>query len=159
TGQARSIRSAMARAAVDPVDIGLVEAHGAGTQLGDSIEYKALVRAFATKARSYCALGSVKTNLGHTDCASGLAGLIKVVMAMRQQTLPASLHFERPNPEIDLVDGPFYLITEPEPWDPAGSRRIALVGALGIGGTNAHVVVGAAPERPAAPTREQYHVL
>ncbi len=138
-GQAAAIREAMAVAGIEPSDIGYVEAHGTGTPLGDPIEIEALNEAFRG-AVGRCALGSVKTNIGHTDTAAGIAGLMKTVLAMRSRELPPSLHFERANPDIRFADGPFEVVRERRLWEAQGPRR-AGVSSFGIGGTNAHVVL------------------
>ncbi|MFH1488093.1 MAG: amino acid adenylation domain-containing protein, partial [Pseudomonadota bacterium] len=109
TGQARAIRRAIERAGVRPEEIGYVEAHGTGTRLGDPIEVAALSEAFEVTERQFCALGSVKTNIGHLDAAAGVAGLIKTVMALSKGEIPPSLHFHIPNPEIDFSSSPFYV--------------------------------------------------
>ncbi|MEM7350265.1 MAG: amino acid adenylation domain-containing protein [Acidobacteriota bacterium] len=160
-GQARVISEAQAIAGVDARDIGYIEAHGTGTELGDPIEVAALTQAFrqTTEDRGFCSIGSLKTNIGHLDAAAGVAGLIKTVLALQHQTLPPSLHFERPNPKIDLEASPFRVQTECAPWpnrEVAGEvrPRLAGVSSLGIGGTNAHVVVEEAPvPRPSGPAR------
>jgi len=146
--QAEVVVEALACAGVDPDTISYVEAHGTGTRLGDPIEVAALSRAFQvwTQRRGYCALGSVKTNVGHLDAAAGVAGLIKIVLSLEHEALPASLHFEQPNPEIDFQESPFYVNTALQPWVREGHRmRRAGVSALGVGGTNAHVIVEEAP--------------
>ncbi|MGE0415878.1 MAG: SDR family NAD(P)-dependent oxidoreductase, partial [Acetobacteraceae bacterium] len=137
-------------AGIDPAAISLVEAHGTGTQLGDPIEVKALEAAFrpATDRVGYCALGSVKTNIGHTLTAAGVAGLIKVVLALRHGMIPASLHYATDNPEISFAGSPFFVPRQTMPW--SASPRLAAVSSFGFSGTNAHVVVGEAPPRPAA---------
>jgi acyl transferase domain-containing protein/acyl carrier protein len=152
-GQTAVLLEAMASAGVDPADISYVEAHGTATDLGDSIELLALTQAFraTTERRGYCAIGSVKTNLGHLETAAGVASLIKTALALWHRTLPPSLHFERPNPKIDFAASPFVVNTTCRPWpEPAaGKRRTAGVSSFGIGSTNAHVVVEEAPP-PAA---------
>jgi len=151
--QMEVIGEALAAAQVDADTIGLVEAHGSGTPLGDPIEVQALTRAFraTTERRGFCALGSIKTNIGHTDAAAGVAGLIKAVLALEHRQLPPSLHFETPNPACSLPDSPFFVPTRALDW-PAGSGvpRRAGVSSLGIGGTNAHVVLEEAPAASAA---------
>ncbi|HEX6199631.1 MAG TPA: beta-ketoacyl synthase N-terminal-like domain-containing protein, partial [Thermoanaerobaculia bacterium] len=147
-GQAEVIREALAAAGVDPSTVGYVEAHGTATPMGDPIEVQGLTRAFgACRAggRKTCALGSVKTNLGHLDAAAGVAGLIKAVLALERREIPPSLHFEEPNPEIDF--GPFFVADRLLPWEPNGAPRRAGVSSFGIGGTNAHVVLEEAPPR------------
>ncbi|MBG0833231.1 acyltransferase domain-containing protein [Planomonospora sp. ID67723] len=148
-GQARVIRAAHAAAAVDPATIGYVEAHGTGTRLGDPIEVAALAEAVAgVEPGDRCALGSVKTNIGHLDAAAGVASLIKVVLSLRNRVIPPTLHFERPNPELRLDSTPFFVNTEARPWEPISGVRRAGVSSFGIGGTNAHVVLEEAPAVP-----------
>ncbi|WP_283134522.1 type I polyketide synthase [Rhizohabitans arisaemae] len=150
-GQARVIRAARAAAGVDPATIGYVEAHGTGTRLGDPIEVAALAQAAGdAEPGDRCALGSVKTNIGHLDAAAGVASFIKVVLSLRHRTIPPTLHFERPNPELALDATPFFVNTVARPWRPIAGVRRAGVSSFGIGGTNAHVVLEEAPE-PAPP--------
>jgi acyl transferase domain-containing protein len=146
-GQARVICDALAMGEVSPESITYVEAHGTGTELGDPIEIKGLTQAFrtATDEKNFCAVGSVKTNLGHLDTAAGVTGLIKTVLMLKHRTLVPSLHFERPNPEIDFANSPFYVNTQLRPWTTDRLPRRAGVSSFGIGGTNAHVVVEEAP--------------
>jgi acyl transferase domain-containing protein len=146
-GQARVIAMAQATAGISPETIGYVEAHGTGTSLGDPIEVAALTKAFraGTKKKNFCALGSLKTNVGHLDTAAGVAGLIKTVLALENKTIPASLNFETPNPDIDLENSPFYVNQTLSEWKANGAPRRAGVSAFGIGGTNAHVVLEEAP--------------
>ncbi len=137
------------KAGIDPASITLIEAHGTGTQLGDPIEVKALEAAFrgATGRTGFCALGSVKTNIGHALAAAGVAGLIKVLLALRHGTIPASLHYTTDNPEISFAGSPFFVPRQAMPWTAA--LRLAAVSSFGFSGTNAHFVVGEAPPRPA----------
>lgn len=146
-GQAQVIAEAQAMAGVDPETITYIEAHGTGTSLGDPIEVAALTQVFRarTRRKGFCAIGSLKTNIGHLDTAAGVAGLIKTVLALEAGKLPPSLHFEHPNPEIDFANSPFYVNTKLAEWT-ARPRR-AGVSSFGIGGTNAHVVVEHAPPR------------
>ncbi|MEV5432441.1 SDR family NAD(P)-dependent oxidoreductase [Streptomyces sp. NPDC052701] len=143
---------------IRPDDIQMLEAHGTGTELGDPIEYRALKRAFRryTDRRDYCALGSVKSNLGHTITAAGVAGAIKVLLSLEHRTIPPSINFERANAHIDLSDSPFYVNTVSRPWAAGGDgTRRAAVSSFGVSGTNAHIVFEEAPGavRPAtAPT-------
>ncbi len=150
-GQAKVIALAQAVAGVSPETISYIEAHGSGTPLGDPIEVAALTQAFRahTDRKRYCALGSIKTNVGHLEAAAGVAGLLKTVLAMKHATLPPSLHFETPNPEIDFENGPFYVNTAAREWPRNGLPRRAGVSSFGMGGTNAHAVVEEAP--PAEP--------
>ncbi len=147
-GQAAVIAEAHMMAGVSPETISYVEAHGTGTPLGDPIEVAALTQAFGQHdgRDHYCALGSVKTNIGHLDAAAGVAGLIKTVLSLKHEELAPSLHFELPNPEIDFEQGPFYVNAQLKPWQRAnGWPRRAGISSFGIGGTNAHVVVEEAP--------------
>ena len=158
-GQAEVIARAIALADVSAETISYVEAHGTATSLGDPIEVAALTKAFQadTDATQFCALGSVKSNIGHLDVAAGVAGLIKTVLALRHQQLPPSLHYTTPNPQIDFANSPFYVNAELRPWPRNGEPRRAGVSSFGIGGTNAHLVVQEAPVLPPTtpPAREQ----
>ncbi|MFH1937853.1 MAG: beta-ketoacyl synthase N-terminal-like domain-containing protein, partial [Bacteroidota bacterium] len=144
-GQAAVITKAMG--GLDYESISYIEAHGTGTELGDPIEISALTQAYRrrTQKTGYCALGSVKTNIGHLDTAAGVAGLIKTVLALKHREIPPSLHFHTPNPQIDFANSPFFVNTELQPWESPTPRR-AGVSSFGIGGTNAHVVVEEAPK-------------
>jgi phthiocerol/phenolphthiocerol synthesis type-I polyketide synthase E len=155
-GQAEVVARAMALAGIDPDSVQVIEAHGSGTPIGDPIEIAALTSAFrGARRRGFCAVGSVKTNLGHLDPAAGIAGLIKTVLALEHRQIPPSLHCERPNPEIDFAGGPFYVNDRLRPWEVAGGGpRRAGVNSFGIGGTNAHVIVEEAPPpRPTSASR------
>jgi len=153
-GQAQVIAEALAAAGVDPETIGYVEGHGTGTALGDPIEIQALTKAFRayTERTGFCALGSVKASIGHLDVAAGVAGLIKTVLALEHGTIPASLHYRRPNPKIDFAASPVYVNTETRPWPAdgpfAGAPRRAGVSSFGFGGTNVHLVLEEAPPVP-----------
>ncbi|HWM44182.1 MAG TPA: type I polyketide synthase, partial [Burkholderiales bacterium] len=144
--QADAVVEALANAGVDADAVTYLEAHGSGTPVGDPIEVTALTQAFRayTQRRGYCALGSVKTNLGHLDAAAGLAGLIKTVLALKHRQIPPSLHFTEANPEIDFPSTPFYVPTCISEWRTEGPRRAGVM-ATGMGGTNAHVVLEEAP--------------
>lgn len=148
-GQARVIALAQALAGVDADTISYIEAHGTGTPLGDPIEVAALTKAFqiTTNRTGFCALGSVKTNVGHLDTAAGVAGLVKTVLALQHRQLPPSLNFETPNPKIAFDSSPFYVNSELQEWHPSmdGIPRRAGISSFGIGGTNAHVIVEEAP--------------
>ena len=155
-GQYRVVRSALLTSGIDPETLSYIEAHGTGTPVGDPIEVTALTKAFREKtgARQFCALGSVKTNIGHLASAAGAAGLIKTVLAMKHKQIPASLFFDQPNPQIDFPATPFFVNDELRDWKPNGKLRRAGVSAFGIGGTNAHVVLEEAPApEPVAPSR------
>ncbi|MFC8848041.1 MULTISPECIES: SDR family NAD(P)-dependent oxidoreductase [unclassified Micromonospora] len=158
-GQARVIAEALAVAGIDPAGVGYVEAHGTGTRLGDPIEVAALRRAFGrdhTPAAPWCGLGSVKSNIGHANSAAGIASFIKTVLAVHHRTLPASLHAEPINDQLGLDGSPFAVVTRTRPWD---TPPYAGVSSFGIGGTNAHVVLGPAPERTASPADERPQIL
>jgi acyl transferase domain-containing protein len=146
-GQAKVIRAAQQIAEVEPETIGYIETHGTGTALGDPIEIAALTQAFQarTQQKGFCAIGSLKTNIGHLDVAAGVAGLIKATLALRHRQIPPSLHFERPNPSIDIASSPFYVNTTLTDWQTKGTPRRAGVSAFGIGGTNAHVILQESP--------------
>jgi len=154
-GQAQVIAAALAAAGVAPETVSYIEAHGTGTALGDPIEVAALTEVFAGTARhGRCALGSVKTNLGHLDTAAGITGLIKTVLALEHAEIPPTLHFETPNPQIDFARGPFHVNAALVPWPADGGPRRAGVSSFGIGGTNVHVVLEEAPPaEPAAAAR------
>ncbi|WP_280190118.1 beta-ketoacyl synthase N-terminal-like domain-containing protein [Delftia sp. PS-11] len=164
-GQAEAIRAAHAMAGIDAASIGYVEAHGTGTTLGDPIEVAALTQAFrsSTAQRGYCALGSVKTHIGHLDAAAGIAGLINAVMALKHRTLPPSLHFESANPQIDFAGSPFYVNTQARPWPASLWPRRAGVSSFGMGGTNVHMVLEEAPHpvrsQPSAPCAPAQRLL
>ncbi|MGW1374182.1 SDR family NAD(P)-dependent oxidoreductase [Streptomyces sp. NPDC002446] len=148
-GQAEVITEALAVADVDPATVGYVETHGTGTRLGDPIEIAALTRAYReqTDASGYCAIGSVKSNIGHLDAAAGVTSLIKAVLVLRHQAIPPTLHFASPNPELGLESSPFYVNDELRPWPrQEGQPRLAAVSSFGIGGTNVHVVLEEAPD-------------
>lgn len=146
-GQARVIRAAHVAARVEPESIRYVEAHGTGTPMGDPIEIAALTQAFqgGTDKTGFCAIGSVKTNIGHLDAAAGIAGLIKTVLALSHKQIPPSLHFSSPNPEIAFAETSFYVNTKLTDWNSSGAPRRAGVSSFGLGGTNAHVVMEEAP--------------
>ena len=156
-GQSEVIAMAHALAGVDPETITCVEAHGTATPLGDPIEVAALTKAFrlGTEAKQYCALGSIKSNLGHMDVAAGVTGLIKMALSLHHGVIPASLHFTKPNPKLDLENSPFYVNATLQNWktNPGVPKR-AGVSSFGTGGTNAHVVLEEAPELvPSGPSR------
>ena len=146
-GQAQVIAAAQGMADIDPQTVSYIEAHGTGTALGDPIEMAALIQVFraSTARRRFCAAGSVKTNIGHLDAAAGIAGLIKTVLALTNKQLPPTLHYTRPNPQIDFAASPFYVNTRLADWPAGPTPRRAGVSAFGIGGTNAHVVLEEAP--------------
>jgi len=159
-GQAAAITEALMIADVDAQSISYVETHGTGTPVGDPIEVTALNQAYRTQTdkSDFCAIGSVKTNIGHLDTAAGGAGLIKIVQSMKHKQLPASLHFHKPNPVLDLDDSPFYINGSLQDWNVEGKRRAA-INSLGVGGTNAHVILEEAPQLPVTSQHNGYHVF
>jgi acyl transferase domain-containing protein len=150
--QAQVVAQAQAMAGVHPETIQYIEAHGTGTNLGDPIEMTALTQAFRaqTGKKQFCAIGSLKSNIGHLDNAAGVASLIKVALSLKNGKIPASLHFKNPNPKIDFDNSPFFVNTALKEWTAGQTPRRAGVTSLGMGGTNAHVIVEEAPEQ--APT-------
>lgn len=155
------VRRALAAADVTPEAIGYVEAHGTGTSLGDPIELQALARVVGARHHAPLRVGSVKTNIGHLEPAAGIAGLIKVVLALQHRTLPPHLHLRRPNPHIAWDDLPIRVVTSLEPWEAIGDRRIGGVSSFGLSGVNAHVVIEEAPVAPREPLQADrpLHVL
>jgi len=162
-GQTQVVSDALARANIDPSTITYVEAHGTGTGMGDPVEIAALTQAFRqnTQENGFCAVGSVKTNIGHLIEASGISGLIKTVLALKHKQLPPSLHFNQPNPSIDFANSPFYVNTTLSEWKTTGIPRRAGVSSFGMGGTNAHVVLEEAPKSTQTPKQDErpWHLL
>ncbi|HKV41787.1 MAG TPA: type I polyketide synthase, partial [Blastocatellia bacterium] len=150
-GQASTVEEALAMSMVSPETVTYIEAHGTATPLGDPIEIAALTQAFRryTDAVGFCRIGSVKTNLGHLDAAAGVAGLIKTALALRHRQIPPSLHFAKPNPQIDFDNSPFLVNTALYDWTASDHPRRAGVSSFGIGGTNVHAILEEAP--PHAP--------
>ena len=152
-GQARVIHEAISLAEISASDLGYIEAHGTGTKIGDPIEIAALKEAFTASMRAdsgtqFCAIGSVKSNMGHLDAAAGIAGLIKAALAVEHAEIPPSLHAVETNPAIDFESSPFYVSSALQSWESAdGKKRLAGVSSFGIGGTNAHLILGQAPKR------------
>ncbi len=145
-GQADVIMMAQSFAEVSPEDIGYIEAHGTATLLGDPIEISALTKAFKAKTtkKQFCGIGSVKSNIGHTDAAAGVAGFIKACLSTYYKKIPASLHFTAPNPQIDFENSPFYVQKELKEWNEK-KPLITGVSSFGIGGTNAHLIIEEPP--------------
>lgn len=161
-GQAAAVTEALAVADVSADTIGYVECHGTGTPMGDPIEIAALTQAFRESSDGIgtCAIGSVKTNIGHLDTAAGVAGLIKVALALEHRQIPPSLNYEAPNPNIDFAKSPFFVNKRLSDWTRGSAPRRAGVNALGVGGTNAHVIVQEAPQAPpAAQSARPYQLL
>ncbi len=161
-GQAEVIAEAMAVANVNPETVSYIQTHGTATALGDPIEIAALTQVFSghTDKKACCAIGSVKSNIGHLDAAAGIAGLIQTVLALEHQAIPPSLHFESPNPQIDFENSPFYVNAKLSEWQAGETPRRAGVSSFGIGGTNAHVVLEEAPvTSQKVPTSRQPQLL
>ncbi|MBW4477602.1 MAG: KR domain-containing protein [Tolypothrix brevis GSE-NOS-MK-07-07A] len=160
-GQAQVIAEALALADVEAETISYIEAHGTGTVLGDPIEISALTNVFreSTDQKGFCAIGSVKTNIGHLDAAAGVTSLIKTALALKHQQIPPSLNFEQPNPEIDFANSPFYVNTKLTEWKTTHIPRRAGVSSLGIGGTNAHVILEEAPILPESTSSRPWQLL
>jgi len=162
-GQTEAMVEAITMAGITSDTISYVEAHGTGTTLGDPVEVASLTKAFqATAADSdnqptqFCPIGTVKTNIGHTSHSAGVTGLIKVILSMVNKQIPPSLHFNKPNPKLNIESSPFYVNTELKDWETNGVPRRALVNSFGMGGTNANAVVEEAPKRePSGPARPQ----
>lgn len=145
-GQRDVIREALMIADIDPTTISYVEAHGTGTALGDPIEMIALQEAFGDTDNQHCAIGAVKTNIGHLNAASGIAGLIKTVLMLQHQEIPPTLHYNRANPAIPFESGSFYVNTTLQSWETNHYPRRAGISSFGIGGTNAHIILEEAPQ-------------
>jgi acyl transferase domain-containing protein len=161
-GQAAVISEALAIAGVDPESVGYVEAHGTGTSLGDPIEVAALTEAYRrwTDRKAFCRIGSVKTNVGHLDAGAGVTGVIKTTLALKHNQIPPSLHYQRPNPEIDFANSPFTVNSELSSWPASVAPRRAGVSSFGLGGTNVHIILEEAPEtEPSGPSRSHQLLL
>nr|WP_272918669.1 ketoacyl-synthetase C-terminal extension domain-containing protein [Streptomyces sp. HUCO-GS316] len=161
-GQAAAVREAQLTAGTDARTITYVEAHGTATPLGDPIEVAALTQAFRadTDEQGFCAIGSVKTNIGHADAAAGAAGFLKTVLALGHRQIPPSLHFTEPNPQIDFETGPFTVATELTDWEPGDLLvRRAGISSFAVGGVNAHLVLEEAPRRSLRESERRAHLL
>ncbi len=161
SGQARVIEQALRTTGVHPETIGYVEAHGTATSLGDPAEIAGLTKAYRkwTDKSGYCAIGSVKTNIGHLDAAAGVAGFIKATLALENQEIPANLHFESPNSQIDFEGSPFYVSTRLEKWEAGDGPRRSGLSSFGFGGTNAHAILEEAPPRQATDPARPHQLL
>lgn len=158
-GQANVIESALQKAGVSPEEIHYLEAHGTGTKLGDPIEIEALKQAWKTERKGYCAIGSVKANIGHLDAAAGVAGFIKAVLTLYHRTIPPHINYQKPNPRIDLDNSPFYINTEPKSIPEAQQPLRAGVSSFGIGGTNAHVILEEPPTEQTRSSADEVNLL
>ncbi len=159
-GQVELVTRTLALADIPPKTISYVEAHGTGTEYGDPVEVAALTKAFNalednTGYKQYCAIGSVKNNIGHLDAASGVAGVIKTVLALKNKQLPPLINFEQPNPKIDFIKSPFYVNTRLKEWSNRENPRRAGVNSLGIGGTNVFLILEEAPELPVSMQKQE----
>ncbi len=159
-GQASAAVEALAVAGVEPSSVAYVEAHGTGTPVGDPIEVAALTQAYGPAGPGALGLGSLKTNIGHLDTAAGVASLIKVCQALRHGVLPPSLNFRRANSHFDATTMPFRILDQAQPWARGDAPRRAAVNSLGVGGTNAHMIVQEAPLSPrAAPAGDDWQLF
>ncbi|WP_264523075.1 type I polyketide synthase [Flavobacterium sp. N502536] len=159
-GQYECIKQAHQIAEVTPESITYIEAHGTGTKLGDPIEVEALNKSFGYNANHHCALGSVKTNIGHLDAAAGITGFLKATLSLKNKMIPPSLHFKNPNPEINFKSGPFKVQTELAAWNSVNNQPLrAGVSSFGIGGNNAHVILEEAPEKAETIADNSYQLL
>ncbi len=157
-GQSDCIKMAHKIAGITPEQIHYVEAHGTGTNLGDPIEIEALNKAFNFNTNHSCAIGSVKTNMGHLDAAAGIAGFIKACLCVHNRIIPPSLHFNEPNPNINFKNGPFYVNQTLKKWDKEETFRVG-VSSFGIGGTNCHAVLEEAPQKNKETSTSAQHIL
>lgn len=158
-GQAKVIKDAIRKANIHPDTISYIEAHGTGTVLGDPIEIAGLTKAFNNQLKNGCAIGSVKTNIGHLDVAAGVAGLIKTVLCLKNRQLVPSLNFNEPNTNIDFKNSPFYVNKEAQYWKDSDHPRRAGVSSFGIGGTNAHIILEEAPSSQMIAANSDSHII
>ncbi|RWI36994.1 MAG: amino acid adenylation domain-containing protein [Mesorhizobium sp.] len=160
-GQGAVIQAALTDADVSADTIGYVEAHGTGTYLGDPIEISGLTKAFRshTAKKQFCAIGSVKTNIGHLDTAAGVTGLIKLAIMLKKSVIPASLHFDKPNPNVDFQESPVFVNKTCTAWPRGSEPRRGGVSSFGIGGTNAHTILEEAPPRSSEQGGRRLHVF
>ena len=144
SAQTEVIVKAWEKAGIQVEDISYIEAHGTGTSLGDPIEIQGITSAFAkfTDKKQFCAIGSLKSNIGHLDTASGIAGIVKVLLAIKNKEIPASINFLSPNHNIDFINSPVYVNNKLKKWEPVNGKLLAGVSSFGLGGTNCHVVIG-----------------
>src|SRR5262245_841551 len=159
-GQSRAVIEALEISGVDPETVSYIEAHGTGTLVGDPIEITALTEAYRrhTDKKAFCAIGSLKTNIGHLGEAAGVAGFIKTVLSLQHRQIPASLHYESPNPQIDFATSPFFVNATLREWSSMTPRRAGIT-SLGAGGTNCHVIVEEAPTPEPSPPSRPAHLF
>ncbi|ODB35868.1 hypothetical protein BB427_16300 [Pseudoalteromonas sp. BMB] len=158
-GQSEVVATAMKKAGVTPEQVQYIETHGTGTRLGDPIEIRGLRNIFQSAAKNSIALGTLKPNIGHTDIAAGVAGVIKAVLAIKAKKMPKSINFDNANIEADLDNTPFYINTQTKYWPESNETRIAGISSFGIGGTNAHSIIEQAPERHSLDTEQAVQLL
>ncbi len=160
-GQSEVIAEAHSIADINPETISYIEAHGTATKLGDPIEIAALKKAFnsSTNKKSFCAIGSVKSNMGHLDSAAGIAGFIKTVLSLKNKQIPPSLHFENPNPALNISDSPFYINHKLSEWITDGFPRRAGVSSFAMGGTNAHLILQEAEDFNQVETESTFGII
>lgn len=160
-GQAEVIAAAQNLSGINPEDIEYIEAHGTGTSLGDPIEMSALTNVFkqSTDKKSYCAIGSVKGNIGHAISGAGIAGIVKTALALKHEQIPPSINFSVPNSKIDFENSPFYVNTQLREWKSKGKPRAAAVSSFGFGGTNVHAVMEEAPAVESAPDTRKWKLV
>ena len=160
-GQSQVIAAAQAMAGFEPETIRYIETHGTGTSLGDPIEVTALTKVFrkSTQRKSFCAIGSLKSNIGHLDAAAGIGGFIKTVLALENREIPPSINFEVPNPAIDFAETPFYVNSKLAAWESPDVPRRAAVSSFGVGGTNAHVILEEAPTTASSSSSRPWQLL
>ncbi|MFP4489325.1 MAG: condensation domain-containing protein, partial [Bacteroidales bacterium] len=160
-GQSEVIQSALRKSGINPETISYIETHGTGTKMGDPIEIAALSQSYRkhTEKKAYCALGSVKANIGHLDAAAGISGLIKTVLLLNNKKLPPMVNFTGPNPELEIDESPFYVNKELADWETNGYPRRAAVSSFGIGGTNAHCILEEAPQRQSKESARRIHFI
>lgn len=144
-GQKKVIKEALIKARIDSNAISYIETHGTATPLGDLVEIEALKQVFNTSSKNYCGIGSVKSNIGHLDCTAGIAGFIKTALSIKHKIIPPTLNLDVANPKLNLIDSPFYIVTEPTIWKNENKPLRAGVSSLGIGGTNAHIILEEPP--------------
>lgn len=159
TGQKDVINQALKKSKLSPENINYVETHGTGTIIGDPIEIEALKQAWRTKKKNYCAIGSVKANIGHLDAASGAAGFIKAVLVLKNRVIPPLINFTKPNSRIDFKNSPFYITTKSIPIDSSEEKLRAAVSSFGIGGTNVHVILEESPKMKESNLIEENNLL